>query len=96
MAEPRDFISIGKEADAATAPDVKAYLAHQAWQDAQRLNGRVFFPPPISATGIIERIRDRMWWKPTVIRDGEPYEVFKRRADAQRAAATTPTVNDDA
>lgn len=83
----RDFLSIGEDAERAVAPDVSAALAHQAGQQIYQLKGgNVLFPPPISATGIPERIRDVMWWKPTVLRRGESYSAFKKRADAQRAA----------
>lgn len=80
-----DFLDIADEAARAVAPSVKRDLQHQASQSILQAKGRTFFPAPISATGIAERIRDLRWWKPSVIRDGESYASFKRRADAQRS-----------
>lgn len=82
-----DFLELLEEAALATAPGVQADLRHRASQGIFDTKAGRVIAPPISATGIPERIRDVMWWKKSCLRAGEPYSAFKKRADAQRAVA---------
>lgn len=60
-----DFIAVGEEAEHAVVPALKNRLMLQASQLILRSDTGLpsIVAPPLSATGIPERIRDRMWWK---------------------------------